>query len=181
MTSSRNTSSIRIAIPVTLVVAALLLCCCATFTHALGGGDWDSDADHYRTLGLRRGAHLGEVKRAYRRMSLIHHPDKARRGDVDAHKRFEQIVRAHDVLVDEKKAWTIPRGGGEGLRGGMRLCISRAVVVRSSYACRAFVVHLCTLCLRNLRQTCQARRMASADRFSPLVQIGESRRVRGGF
>lgn len=91
-----------------LAAGLLLLCCCATrsvdaLEDARSIRHWDADADHYRTLGLRRNAQLGEVKRAFRRMSLLHHPDKARRGDPDAKKRFERIVQAHDVLVDEKK------------------------------------------------------------------------------
>ena len=33
------------------------------------------DPDPYRTLGLKRGATLDEVKRAYRRLAKINHPD----------------------------------------------------------------------------------------------------------
>ena len=81
-----------------------------------GGLDgWDADADHYRTLGLRRGAHPSEVKRAFRRMSLLYHPDKQRqqshhaggggdaRASEAAKRRFERIVEAHDALVDAKR------------------------------------------------------------------------------
>ena len=38
------------------------------------------DPDPYRILGLPRGATLDEVKRAYRRLAKIHHPDAAGRG-----------------------------------------------------------------------------------------------------
>lgn len=95
----------------TLTLAVTLILSCASGVRALDGGDrdsaWDVDADHYRTLGLRRNAHASEVKRAFRRLSLLYHPDKTRgrtRGDAaEAQKRFERVLQAHDVLVDEGK------------------------------------------------------------------------------
>ena len=36
-----------------------------------------SDTDAYRILGLTRGASVDEVKRAYRRLAKIQHPDAA--------------------------------------------------------------------------------------------------------
>ena len=53
-------------------------------------------ADPYRTLGLRRGASLDEVKRAYRRLVKVHHPDAA--GEA-ALPRFLAIQAAYDQIV----------------------------------------------------------------------------------
>ena len=48
------------------------------------------DPDPYRTLGLKRGATLDDVKRAYRRLAKINHPDAA--GEA-ALPRFLAILR----------------------------------------------------------------------------------------
>ena len=65
------------------------------------------DPDPYRTLGLARGATLDEVKRAYRRLAKINHPDAA--GEA-ALPRFLAIQAAYEQLV----------GGGPGRSNGRR-------------------------------------------------------------
>ena len=54
------------------------------------------DPDPYRTLGLKRGATLDEVKRAYRRLAKINHPDAA--GE-SALPRFLAIQAAYEQLA----------------------------------------------------------------------------------
>jgi hypothetical protein len=54
------------------------------------------DPDPYRTLGLTRGASLDEVKRAYRRLAKINHPDAAGAGALP---RFLAIQAAYEQLV----------------------------------------------------------------------------------
>ncbi|KAM5533196.1 hypothetical protein V8D89_013152 [Ganoderma adspersum] len=51
--------------------------------------------DHYATLGLNRNCTAVEIKKAYRLLSLKHHPDK---GGVA--EKFKQIARAYEVLSD---------------------------------------------------------------------------------
>lgn len=53
-------------------------------------------ADPYRTLGLAPGATLDEVKRAYRRLAKLYHPDSAG-GATTA--RFIAIQRAYEALI----------------------------------------------------------------------------------
>ncbi len=55
-----------------------------------------AETDPYRTLGLSRGASLDEVKRAYRRLVKINHPDAA--GEA-ALPRFLAIQAAYDRIV----------------------------------------------------------------------------------
>lgn len=50
-------------------------------------------------MGLRPGASLDEVRRAYRRLALHYHPDH-NRGDSTAEQRFIAITRAYRVLLD---------------------------------------------------------------------------------
>ena len=64
------------------------------------------DADPYRTLGLARGASREEVKRAYRALAKVHHPDAA--GE-KALPRFLAIQTAYEQLIDGSIA---PRGRG---------------------------------------------------------------------
>ena len=64
------------------------------------------DADPYRTLGLARGASREEVKRAYRALAKVHHPDAA--GE-KALPRFLAIQAAYEQLIDGSIA---PRGRG---------------------------------------------------------------------
>jgi len=54
------------------------------------------DPDPYRTLGLARGATRDEVRRAYRRLAKIHHPDVA--GE-SALPRFLAIRAAYEQLL----------------------------------------------------------------------------------
>lgn len=51
---------------------------------------------------VSRGATVEEVKKAYRKLALQHHPDK-NQGDEDAHHRFQWIAKAHAVLTDPYK------------------------------------------------------------------------------
>src|SRR3954454_18581203 len=54
------------------------------------------DPDPYRTLGLARGASIDEIKRAYRRLAKIHHPDAAGEKNVP---RFLAIQAAYEQLA----------------------------------------------------------------------------------
>ncbi|AHY47492.1 DnaJ domain [Rubrobacter radiotolerans] len=53
--------------------------------------------DPYRVLGLRRGASKEEVRRAYRKLALKHHPD-ANPGDAQAEERFKRVQQAYEIL-----------------------------------------------------------------------------------
>jgi molecular chaperone DnaJ len=56
--------------------------------------------DLYEVLGLQRGASLGDIKRAYRRLARRFHPD-INPGDRAAEARFRQILFAYETLGDE--------------------------------------------------------------------------------
>jgi molecular chaperone DnaJ len=55
--------------------------------------------DFYILLGLTRGASLGDVKRAYRRLARRYHPD-INPGDRAAAAHFRQIAEAYETLSD---------------------------------------------------------------------------------
>jgi len=55
--------------------------------------------DFYVILGLERGASLGDVKRAYKRLARRFHPD-INPGDRMAEAQFRQIAEAYETLLD---------------------------------------------------------------------------------
>ncbi|NDE14579.1 J domain-containing protein [bacterium] len=55
--------------------------------------------DYYQVLGLDRGASEDEIKRAFKKKALIHHPDK-KGGDAEV---FKQLNEAYAVLSDPNK------------------------------------------------------------------------------
>ena len=65
------------------------------------------DPDAYRVLGLVRGATRDEVKRAYRRLAKIHHPDAA--GEA-ALPRFLAIQAAYEQLIGATPGGRVRRG-----------------------------------------------------------------------
>jgi curved DNA-binding protein len=58
--------------------------------------------DYYQILGVPRNATEKEIKRAYRRMARLYHPDK-NPGDKAAEEQFKTINEAHEVLADPDK------------------------------------------------------------------------------
>ena len=57
--------------------------------------------DYYEVLGLKKGAAIEEVKRAYKELAKKYHPDVSK--EHDAEKRFKEIVEAYSVLSDPEK------------------------------------------------------------------------------
>jgi molecular chaperone DnaJ len=60
--------------------------------------------DYYEVLGVTRESSADELKQAYRRLAMQHHPDR-NPGDPEAEKRFKEVSEAYHVLGDpERKA-----------------------------------------------------------------------------
>ncbi|EJD49004.1 DnaJ-domain-containing protein [Auricularia subglabra TFB-10046 SS5] len=59
--------------------------------------------DYYEILGVDEGASADEIKKAYRRLALVHHPDKNADDVEGATQRFAQIQAAYEVLGDDKE------------------------------------------------------------------------------
>jgi curved DNA-binding protein len=58
--------------------------------------------DYYKTLGISKNATESEIKKAYRKLARKYHPD-VNPNDKEAHKRFQQINEANEVLSDPAK------------------------------------------------------------------------------
>ncbi|CAI6333188.1 unnamed protein product [Periconia digitata] len=58
--------------------------------------------DYYKILGIQKDATDTEIKKAYRKLAIVHHPDK-NPDDPDAAERFKEIQEAHETLSDSQK------------------------------------------------------------------------------
>lgn len=58
--------------------------------------------DYYKVLGVDSNATQAEIKKAYRRLAKIHHPDKNNNSE-ESHRRFQEINEANEVLGDPEK------------------------------------------------------------------------------
>ena len=75
-----------------------------------------SKADYYEVLGVSRDASDQELKSAYRKQALKHHPDR-NPGDHAAEEKFKQASEAYQVLSDADKRAAYDRYGHAGLGG----------------------------------------------------------------
>ncbi len=72
--------------------------------------------DYYEVLGVSRNASLDEIKSAYRKMAMKHHPDR-NPDDKEAEEMFKQAAEAYEVLSDEDKKARYDRFGFDGVKG----------------------------------------------------------------
>ncbi len=75
-----------------------------------------SKRDYYEVLGVERGATDPQIKSAYRKLALKHHPDR-NPGSRDAEERFKEAAEAYAVLADSEKRSLYDRFGHAGVRG----------------------------------------------------------------
>ena len=83
--------------------------------------------DYYQILGVSRDSSADDLKKAYRKLAMTHHPDR-NPGDKAAEEKFKEISHAYDVLSDDQKraaydryghdAFTAGGNGGPGAGGG---------------------------------------------------------------
>lgn len=78
-----------------------------------------SKRDYYEVLGVSRTSTEGELKAAFRKLAMQHHPDR-NPGDKDCEHRFKELNEAYDVLKDGDKRAAYDRFGHAAFEhGGM--------------------------------------------------------------
>ena len=73
-------------------------------------------SDYYALLEVERNCDDGELKKAYRRMAMLYHPDRNK--DAGAEAKFKEITEAYEVLRDPNKRAVYDRYGEAGLKRG---------------------------------------------------------------
>ena len=81
--------------------------------------------DYYKTLGVTRTATKDQIKKAYRKLALKFHPDRAKKSGMDpkvSEEKFKEISEAYSVLSDKKKRQQYDQFGADFFsnRGGGR-------------------------------------------------------------
>jgi len=70
--------------------------------------------DYYQILGVSNSASADEIKKAYRKLALLHHPDKTSHLSEDekvlAENKFKDVVLAYETLSDPKKKRMVDNG-----------------------------------------------------------------------
>ncbi|MEY0233059.1 molecular chaperone DnaJ [Providencia manganoxydans] len=85
--------------------------------------------DLYEVLGLEKNASDKDIKRAYKRLAMKHHPDRNQENKEESESKFKEIKEAYEVLSDEQKRAAYDQyghaafeqggmGGGGGFGGG---------------------------------------------------------------
>lgn len=75
----------------------------------------------YSTLGVTKSASQPEIKKAYRKAALKHHPDKVPEAErANAEHKFKEIAKAYEWLSDEKKRELYDRYGERSLESNFQ-------------------------------------------------------------
>ena len=73
--------------------------------------------DYYEVLGVSRSASGSEIKRAFKKLALQHHPDRNPDNVQEAERAFKEVAEAYEVLSDQDKRRRYDRFGHAGLQG----------------------------------------------------------------
>lgn len=90
-------------------------------SESRGQRDWTGSRvgqdfiDFYAVLGLESNASKSEIKRAYRKKAMEHHPDRNLENSELAHVKMKEIVVAYTVLKDDSKRKQYDAYGPSGL------------------------------------------------------------------
>jgi translocation protein SEC63 len=74
-------------------------------------------------LEIPRSAEPQEIKKAFRKLSLVWHPDKNRNNPLPAAAKFHQITKAYDALTDELARSNWEKYGNPDGAGPMHVAI----------------------------------------------------------
>ena len=86
----------------------------------MSSSDWSSK-DFYKTIGVKKDATAGDIKKAYRTLARAHHPD-SNPNNKRAEERFKEVSEAYSVLssADKRKEYDEQRTMFGQYSGGFR-------------------------------------------------------------
>ncbi|KAI7850822.1 hypothetical protein BDC45DRAFT_487282 [Circinella umbellata] len=74
----------------------------------------EAGKDYYNILDVPRDASKSQIKKHYKKLSRVYHPDK-NPGNKDAEEKFMELSNAYEILMDDEKRGIYDRYGEEGL------------------------------------------------------------------
>jgi preprotein translocase subunit Sec63 len=96
------------------LLSLLLLISITTTTITCTAAAAAATTSLYQTLNIPKTATQSEIKKAYRKAALQHHPDKVPKEERSkAEHKFKEISKAYEWLSDENKRKLYDRYGGE--------------------------------------------------------------------
>ncbi|MEQ1839349.1 MAG: molecular chaperone DnaJ [Verrucomicrobiales bacterium] len=72
---------------------------------------------YYEVLTVSRNASTGEIKKSYRKLAVMYHPDK-NPDDKEAEEKFKELGEAYEVLMDDQKRAAYDRYGHRAFSQG---------------------------------------------------------------
>lgn len=73
--------------------------------------------DYYSILGVSKNATDVDIKKAYRKLALQHHPDR-NKGNKESEEKFKEVTKAYEVLSDPQKRQTYDQFGEAAFEQG---------------------------------------------------------------
>lgn len=73
--------------------------------------------DYYEVLGVDKNADDKQIKKAYKRLAMKHHPDRNADNKATAETKFKEIQQAYAVLSDAQKRQTYDQFGHDAVNG----------------------------------------------------------------
>ncbi|WP_185235437.1 molecular chaperone DnaJ [Teredinibacter franksiae] len=75
-----------------------------------------SKRDYYEVLGVSKDCSAQELKKAYRKVAMKHHPDR-NEGDKASEEKFKEASEAYEILSDDQKRGAYDQYGHAGVEG----------------------------------------------------------------
>ena len=76
-----------------------------------------SNKSYYKVLGVSKTATEDDIKKAYRKLAMTHHPDKNPNNKAESEKKFKEINEAYSTLSDPTKRKTYDISGENPMNG----------------------------------------------------------------
>lgn len=74
-----------------------------------------SKRDYYEVLGVQKNASEAEIKKAFKRLAMKHHPDRNQDNQDEAEVKFKEGKEAYDILSDSQKRAAYDQFGHAGV------------------------------------------------------------------
>jgi len=78
-----------------------------------------SKQDYYETLGVSRDSSEADLKKAYRRLAMKHHPDRNTDDSEESEEKFKEAKEAYEILSDANKRASYDQYGHAGVDPSM--------------------------------------------------------------